>query len=296
MAAVSPPAAAAQPNPSAGLRPGSAGWGQPVYVVGRLAPQAPTIGVEKELATITAGAFQGGELEVGLLRQVLDNPADAYLGRHLCWIVACQDVDALTVMPRDDAEIQRLAGALSAAEDVVNVIVGKTVPAASDWPCAAAGLPAVQADQVLAFTLKEFAAKLLGKDSAEGEPEEDAAEGLKLPGEDEIDDVSFQAVRAVFLRLTRGAGNRGFTDEHRARNYVAVRYPGFYHAAIQARRDGKVLVGVEAQHSHSAGRRVVAVRLILRHPRTDITEQYQCLVDATEVLPFLVTGLQPVYD
>jgi hypothetical protein len=108
--------------------------------------------------------------------------------------------------------------------------------------------------------------------------------------------AEFEAVvRRLFPRLTRGAGNRGLADEHRARNYLALRYPAIYHAVRQAEADGKVLAGVDARHSHSADRHVVAVRLTVRSPRTDLTEHYQCLVDVTESFPFLITGLQPVY-
>jgi hypothetical protein len=104
-------------------------------------------------------------------------------------------------------------------------------------------------------------------------------------------------VRNVFMRLTRGAALTGFADDERGLAYVACEYPAIYHAIRQANRDGKVLVGADARHSHSADRRMVSVRLTVRHPRTDLTERYQCLVDVTEpVFHFLVTGLQPAYD
>jgi hypothetical protein len=268
---------------------GSARWGQPVYAIGRLSPQFGSIGVEKEFAQATEGRLQSDQLDVGALRWVLDNPEDAYLGRHLCWVFTCQGVDTFTVMPRDDVDVTRLAKALSATEDVMHAIVGKTIPSPNDSPCAATGLPTVQADQVLAFTLKEFAGKLL--DSRASTTEASSAE------ESEADRAEFEAiVRGVLLRLTRGTASPGFTEEDRARNYVAMRYPAIYHAVSLAQLDGKVLVGVDAQHSHSAVRRLVTVRLILRDPRTDITERYQCQVDVTELFPFLVTGLQPAYE
>jgi hypothetical protein len=149
-------------------------------------------------------------------------------------------------------------------------------------------LPTVHADQVLAFTLQDFAAELPGDEkSANDKPA--AARGTA--GRAELEAV----VRRLFLRLTRGAGNHGLADEHRARNYLALRYPAIDHAVRQAEAEGKVLAGVDARHSHSTDRHVVAVRLTVRNPRTDITEHYQCLVDVTESFPFLITGLQPVY-
>ena len=278
-----------QPSPSPSVQVRPVATTQPVYAVGQLSPQFPSIGVEKEFAQLTAGAHQGDRIEVGLLQQQLANPDNAYLARHLCWVFASSGVDAFTVLPRDDTEITRLVEVLSpeAPGDPVHVVIGRTISNADDSPCAASGLPAVRADQVLAFTPAEFAAAM-PEDASDG----DDAGASPAPGSPE-----FQAVvRGVFARLTRGAGNRGFGDEHRARNYVALRYPPIYHAVRQAQRDGKVLVGIDAQHSHAADRRLVSVRLTVRHQRTDITERYQCLVDVTEVFPFLITGLQPIYD
>jgi hypothetical protein len=261
-----------------------------VYAVGTLTVQTPSLGVEKELAQLTAGAHQGGQVEVELLQQVLRNPETAYIGWHLSWVFASEGVDTFTVLPRTETDLARLAEVLSpaGAEEVVHAVAGRTVPCPPDAACAASGLPTVQADQVLAFTLQEFAAAL---------PEDEKSADEKSPAaRGEADRAEFEAVvRGLFLRLTHGAGNRGFADEHRARNYLALRYPAGYHAVRQAQREGKVFVGVDVRHSHSADRRVVAVRLTVRNPRTDLTEHYQIQVDVTESFPFLITGLQPVY-
>jgi PatG C-terminal len=279
-----------QPNSSPGAPVRPAASIQPVYAIGLLSPHFPSIGVEKEFAQLTAGAHQGDRIEVGLLQQVLADPGNVYLARHLCWVFATSGVDSFTVLPRDDAEIARLVEMLSpeGTEDLVHAVIGSTISSPAGSPCAASGLLAVRADQVLAFTPAEFATAM---------PEQQGASESEAAASAAAGSGDFRAVvREVFARLTRGAGNRGFADEHRARNYVALRYPPIYHAARQAQRDGKVLVGIDAQHSHSADRRLVSVRVTVRHARTDITEQYQCLVDVTEVFPFLITGLQPVYN
>ena len=279
-----------QPNLPPGTWAASAGWGQPVYAVGTLTAQTPSLGVEKELAQLTAGAHQGDQVEVELLQQVLRNPETSYIGWHLSWVFASEGVDTFTVLPRTETDLARLAEVLSpaGAEEAVHAVVGRTVPCPMDGPCAASGLPTVQADQVLAFTLQQFAEALSEDERSAGEKPA-AARGKASRAEFEA------VVRRLFPRLTRGAGNHGLADEHRARNYLALRYPAIYHAVRQAEGDGKVLAGVDARHSHSADRRAVAVRLTVRNPRMDLTEHYQCLVDVTESFPFLITGLQPVY-
>jgi hypothetical protein len=180
-------------------------------------------------------------------------------------------------------------------EEMVHVVLGRFHPILADLPCAAAGLPAVTADQLLTFTLSEFAQALPGADAP---AVQGAADEQEPPAEDRDDDRgrSHALVREVFARLTRRADNYGITDDHRAFNYVALRYPAIYHAVAQAYREGKWLVSIDGRHRHSTHRRLVAVRLTFRHGRSEITERYQCLVDVTDEFPFLTSPLIRVYE
>jgi PatG C-terminal len=266
---------------------------QLVYTVGRLTAQFSTIGVQREFALLAEGAYQGGEVEVGLLREVLAHRDNAYLGRHLCWILTTQGIESISVVPRDDTEVARFLEVIAPheEEELVHIVVGKTTTLAADSPCAMPGLPTVEAELVLAFTPAEFAQGLLESKTSEGHDSSEAST--------ETDQAKIRfalVVREVFFRLTRGMSNRGFTDDHRARNYVATRYPEFYQAVIRASQAGKAFVGIDARHIHSADRRIVLVGFALRHPRSDVVERHHCLVDVTEVFPFLITGLQPTYD
>jgi hypothetical protein len=278
----------AEPRGDAG-RVRADGWGGLVYAVGRLTPQFSSLGVEKEFAQLVAGEYQGGPVGTGLLRNVLAKPDNRYLSRHLCWVFTTGQVEAFAVLPRDDAEAQRLIEVLpeEGSVDVVHVVAGRAAPDRPESPCAASGLPLVAAEQLWAFTLDEFAAALPGDDSMADSSDAEAEQGRR----------QFEAIaRDLFTRFTRSADNRGFAEEHRARNYCALRYPKLYQAVARGHREGKVLIGIEARHSHSGARRVVSVRLTFRHRHTDITERYHCLVDVTEVFPFLTAGLEPTYD
>jgi hypothetical protein len=259
-------------------------WGGFVYAVGRLSPQFATLGVEKEFTQLADRGETRGSLEVDQLRRVLSDPDNRYLARHVCWVFTAQHVDAFLVVPRDSEDLVRLVDALPAGgdEDVVHVLVGgpPTVPVAS--PCAGLGLPVVAPEQLLSFTLDEFIDAL-----PRPEPE----------GEQPLDEQGYRAVaRDLCLRLTRRAENRGITDEHRALNYVALRYPPVYHTTVQAYRDGKSLIGVDARHSSSGTRRAVSVRLTFRDRRTNVVERYHCLVDVNDLFPFLASPLTPTYD
>jgi hypothetical protein len=262
----------------------------PVNAVGLLTAQTASIGAEQELARLT-GRRAGDPIDVGLLRDVLHTPGNAYMGRFLAWVFTAGGIEVCTVVPHSADDVTQLADALSSPEvrDVVHVLVGTTVPAHPSSPSAASGLPAVEASRILAFTLPEFAAAL---------PECDGPGGADAPANRRrANRADFETtVSRLFLQLTNGAALPGFTDEDRARAHVATYYPGFYCAVWQAQRDGKILTGVYARHSHSADRRLVLVGFKVRHPRTDVTESWQCLVDVTEpCLHFLATGLRPAY-
>jgi hypothetical protein len=255
-----------------------------VYAVGRIATRFPTLGVEKEFIQLIGSAQTTALVEVDQLKAVLSEPNNRYLGRHLCWVFVTQHVDAFMIVARDATEITQLVDALAPSNDenVIQAVVGAAADGSLAAPgCPGLGLPAVAAEQLLSFTLDEFI-DALPRDDRDGEPVDDAA--------------ARAVVRDLFVRLTLRADNRGIADEHRALNYLALRYPPVYHMTTQALNEGKTLVGVDARHAHSSGRRLVAVRLVFRSRRTELVERYQCLVDVTDLFPFLVSPLSPTYD
>ena len=279
-----------QPNPLSQGRAKPGRSVQLVYAVGSFTPQFDGIDSEKEFAQISQGAYQGGQVDVGLLQELLRSPDNAYIGRHLRLVFASQDVDTLTLMPRHDTEIAQWLEMLSPGEPevMVHVVVGRTVPASIDTEYAALGLPVVQPDHVLAFTLDEFAAALPLDEAAPGE-------GSSARG-DKAARSEFEATaRRLFQRFTRRPDNRGFADQDRALNYVGCRYAKLYEAVWQAQRKGKVLVDLAAQHIHAPDQRLVSVRLTFRERRTDITDALECIVDVTGVFPHMVVGLRSVY-
>jgi hypothetical protein len=93
------------------------------------------------------------------------------------------------------------------------------------------------------------------------------------------------------------ADNAGATGEHRALNYLAVRYPAIYARTAEAHGSDSSLTGVEVRPSRLSGtRRIVDVIFSYTNRRSDVTEKYFTRVDVTEEFPFLVTKLSPYYD
>jgi hypothetical protein len=93
------------------------------------------------------------------------------------------------------------------------------------------------------------------------------------------------------------ADNAGATDEHRALNYLAVRYPAIYATAAEAFGRNSSLTGVEVRPSPlSSTRKIVEIIFSFTNRNTDVTEKFFVRVVVTEEFPFLVTKMSPYYD
>ena len=101
----------------------------------------------------------------------------------------------------------------------------------------------------------------------------------------------------LFDRIQQMADNAGATDEHRALNYLVLRYPAIYTVTAEAHARSSSLTGVKAVPSRLSGtRKIVDVVFTYTNRSTDVQEKYFVRVDVTEEFPFLVTKLSPYYD
>jgi hypothetical protein len=105
------------------------------------------------------------------------------------------------------------------------------------------------------------------------------------------------AAEELFMRIMQMADNAGATDDHRALNYLAVRYPAIYATAAEAFGRNSSLTAVEVRPSPlSSTRKIVEVIFSFTNRNTDVTEKFFVRVDVTEEFPFLVTKMSPYYD
>ncbi|MCS6862469.1 MAG: hypothetical protein NZT92_19375, partial [Abditibacteriales bacterium] len=105
-----------------------------------------------------------------------------------------------------------------------------------------------------------------------------------------------KSAEELFDYLAQIADNAGATDEHRALNYLAVRYPAIYAKTAESHERGCSLTAVDVRPSSLSGvRNVVEVIFSYRHRTTDVVEKFFVRVDVTEEFPFLVTKLSPYY-
>ena len=93
------------------------------------------------------------------------------------------------------------------------------------------------------------------------------------------------------------ADNAGATDEHRALNYLAVRYPAIYAKAAEEFAQNYSLTAVDIHGSALSGvRKLLDVIFSYTNRNTDVVDKYFVRVDVTDEFPFLVTKLSPYYD
>jgi hypothetical protein len=251
-----------------------------VYAIGSIAPRFPQLSVEKEFAQATGRAAANGLTDRQALHQVLTRPENRYLVRQLCWVMMIEGLDTYILAPRNPADFDLLVEALrpTPRPTDVDVVIGLKGPIAPPTLCNGLSVPIVAFDQIYSFDVDA----LLGS----------------IPRPEKIEAGRFKAVtEEVFGRITQMTDNAGDIDEHRALNYLAVRYPALYGAVADAHEGNASLSGVEVRSSTLSGtRRIVEVVFSFTHRVTEVVEKFFTRVDVTEQFPFLVTKLSPYFD
>jgi len=104
------------------------------------------------------------------------------------------------------------------------------------------------------------------------------------------------AAQELFDRILQIADNAGSTEEHRALNYLAMRYQAIYAQAAQYFAQNFALSAVNVQPSTLGGiRKVFDVIFTYTNRSTDVDDMCFVRVDVTDQFPFLVTKLSPYY-
>lgn len=268
------------PRCSATLPDDGTGGPTYIYAIGSIEIRFPHLGVEKEFAQATSRADTKGLTDHQVLHAVLSASENRYLVRQLCWVLAIEGLETYILRPRDPADFALLVEAIRPIPRPMDldVVIGVKGPIAGLEACNGLMVPFLVFDQIYSFD-RETLIK-------------------SIPHSDKITATEFQpAAEELFDRIMQMADNSGATDEHRALNYCALRYPAIY--AITAERFGlnSALTAVNVQPSVlSVTRKVVDVIFSFTNRNTDVVEKYFCRVDVTEEFPFLVTKMSPYYD
>jgi hypothetical protein len=202
------------------------------------------------------------------------------MARQLCWVLTIQGLDTYLLSPRDPTDVDLLAEAIRSAPNAndVDVVIGMRGPIAPPTMCNGLTVPIVAFDQIYSFSRDALI--------------------QAIPKPEKTDAARFgPAAAEVFSRIMQLTDNAGATDEHRALNYLAMRYPGIYEkAADEFGRDAS-LTSVDVRPSPlSTMRKSVDVIFAYTNRNTDFTEKFSVRVDVTEEFPFLVAKMAPYFD
>lgn len=290
-----------QPMPGQVILPGVTRVVGPVLAVGRVRASFPSLGLQREYAE-AAEADPDAPVASSDLKDVISRDEHRYLARQVCWMFTVQSLDVCVVVPRSDADLDELVESLAIDdESTVQVLVGEPASRLAAPGCWDADLPMVSPVQLLSFTIDEFAGALAQRYDADraaggavdGSEGNGGGEGAGGTG----DDPRWRTmVRDVFYRLTRRADTTGFSDEDRARNYLALKDPAGYALIWNALSNGQNLIGISTRQFVRGGRRMVAVRFTFRHRQTQVIDRYETLVDTNDLFCFKAAPLAPTYD
>ena len=271
------PIQAGAPSP-----PREAGTTAPSYVfaLGRVEPRFSSLAVEKELAQVVGRAETTGLTDRETVQSVLSQRANRYLARQLCWVLTIEGLETYLLYPRDPLDFDLLVDAVRPLPRTtdVDVVIGMRGPIAPPEACNGLMVPTVVFDQIYSFDVDSLI--------------------RSIPRPEAIPEDRFgNAAEELFGRIIQLADNAGATDEHRALNYLAVRYPAIYATTADAFGRNAWLEGVEVRPSRLSGiRKIVDVIFSYTNRQTDVTEKSFVRVDVTEEFPFLVTKLSPYYE
>ena len=251
-----------------------------IYALGRVTPRFPSLAVEKEFAQATGRAETAGLTDRQALQSVLSQRSNRYLARQLCWVLEIEGLETYLLVPRDPADFDLLVEALRPTPSPldVDIVVGVRGPIAPPEMCNGLMIPIVAFDQIYSF-------------------DRDAL--IKtIPRPEKVTAKEFEpAAGELFDRILQMADNAGATNEDRALNYLAVRYPAIYVTAAEAFGRNESLTAVTVRSSPLSGtRNIVEVIFSYTNRTTDVTEKFFVRVDVTEEFPFLVTKLSPYFD
>ncbi len=251
-----------------------------IYALGRVEARFPRLSLEKEFAQAAARAPSKGQTDRQMFQAVMSERKNRYLARQLCWVLNIQGLETYLLQPRDPADFDLLLEALRPAPTPMDIdaVIGVRGPMAPPEMCNGLTLPIVGFDQIYSFDRET----LMG---AIPRPEKTPAKTFEASANELFDRV---------MQLTDNAGN---TDDHRALNYLAMRYPAIYSTVADANLRNASLSSVDVLSSRLSGaRNIMDVVFSFTDRNNEFTEKFFVRVDVTEEFPFLVSRMAPYYD
>jgi hypothetical protein len=255
-----------------------------VYTIGNVVHRFPNRSLELELAQSTGRRSEEetrGRTHEEVIHTALTDPANRYIARQVCYILKIEGLETYILVPTDPFDIDRFAQALRPAPGGVgdiDVIIGRRGPIAPPEMCNGLMVPIVMVDQIYSFD-KDALMKSIPK-----------RKGTK-------DDQFKKTGETLFTNIIQIADNAGATDEHRAINYLVVRYDEIYHRTQSLQDENYSFTAVDVHPSRLSGtRKIVDVVFSYENRANRAIQKWFVRVDVTEEFPFLVSPMQEYFE
>lgn len=258
---------------------------QYVYAIGKVVHRFPNKSIEMELAQVIGQMPEGktkGLANPEVAHNVFTDPNNRYIARQICYILTIEGLETYILVPSDPSDFGRLAQALRPAPNVgdIDVIIGRRGPMASPEMCNGLVVPIVIVDQVYSFD-RDTLIKAIPKRKEKGTNE----------------DQFRKTTEAVFNHLIQIADNAGAIDEHRALNYLAVRYDEIYHRTQLLQDENYSFTGIEVRPSLLSGtQKIVDVIFSYENRANRALQKWFCRVDVTGEWPYLVSSMREYFE
>lgn len=249
-----------------------------VYAIGKISPKFPTRAIEREFAQVVGRSATSGLADMQLMHEILAKRENRYLARSMCWVLAVEGIETYIVTTRDASDMDLLIASLPkrGGNDDVDVVIGRLGPLANPQQCNGLILPLVLLSQSYSFDVETL---------------------LEAVCENKADDRLRSASQDLFTRIRQISDNAGSTDEHRALNYLTVRYSEIYKLAARQFSDNASLTAVEVRPSRLSGpRKLLDVIFTFTERTAGVDAKFYCRIDVTEEFPFLASKLAPYFD
>lgn len=256
-----------------------------IYAIGKVVHRFPTKSIELELAQASGRRPQEetrGITHEEAIHKALTDPGNRYIARQICYVLKIEGLETYILVPTDPLDIDRLADALRSAPATegmidIDVVIGRRGLMASPEMCNGLMVPIVMVDQIYSFD-RDALMKAIPKRKGENE------------------DQFKKTANALFNHILQIADNAGDTDEHRAINYLAVRYDEIYHRTQLMQDDNYSFTAIDVRPSRLSGtRKIVDVVFSYENRSNRVMQQWFVRVDVTEEFPFLVSPMQEYF-
>lgn len=251
-----------------------------VYAIGRIQPRFPSQSVEKEYLQAVGRVDTKGQTDYEAMRTALTQRQNRYLVRKMCWTLSIEGLETYILRPAVAEDFDLLVDSLrnNPRRTDMDIVIGVRGNLATPEQCNGLMLPIVTFDQIYSFDIDSLIKSI-------PKPEKISAKQFTSTAEELLD------------RILQLADNTGATDEHRACNYLAVRYQAIYNLTTERHGSNCFMDAVEVRPSRLSGtRRIVDVIFDYRDRSSGVIEKFFVRVDVTEEFPYLVSPMAPFYD